>query len=336
MSDRPVRAVLPPRDELGEGPHWDDVRQELLHVDIPRGLVHGWQPSGGREWTRAFGSDASAVLPREGGGLVVAVGLGIVTEDVDGTRREIARVGEDGPAHRFNDCRCDPQGRLWAGTMSTQDETGSAALYRLVAGEPIERVIEGTTVSNGLGWSPEGDRMYFVDTPTLRVDVLDFDGATGAVSERRPFATIDAEDGRPDGLTVDAQGGVWVALWSGGAVRRYAPDGTLDRVIELPVTNTSCPVFGGGDLERLFVTTARRGLSAEELAEEPLAGAVLEVGGLDAGVRGQVGGRFEGRCRQPGAIRRDGTRADESPGAPRRGALTDCGSQRPAGRSSDV
>jgi sugar lactone lactonase YvrE len=286
-----VRAVLPPRDELGEGPHWDEVRQELLHVDIPRGVVHGWEPASSRERTLRFGTDTSAVIPRASGGLIVAVGHALVLEDVDGERREIARVEQDRPDNRFNDCRCDPQGRLWAGTMSRSGVTGAAALYRLVPGRPIEQAIAGTTTSNGLGWSPAGDRMYFVDTPTQRVDVLDFDGTTGEISERRPFATIDPADGKPDGLTVDAEGGVWVALWGGGAVRGYAPDGTLDTVVELPVTNVTCPVFGGADLRTLYVTTARQGRSPEQLASEPLAGAVLA---LEPGARGRPGYRFGG------------------------------------------
>jgi sugar lactone lactonase YvrE len=286
-----VRAVLPPRDELGEGPHWDEVRHELLHVDIPRRLVHGWQPASSRERTLRFETDTSAVIPRARGGLIVAAGHALVLEDVDGERRETARVEEDLPDNRFNDCRCDPQGRLWAGTMSRSGVTGAAALYRLVPGRPIEQAIAGTTISNGLGWSPAGDRMYFVDTPTQRVDVLDFDGTTGEISERRPFATIDPADGKPDGLTVDAEGGVWVALWGGGAVRGYAPDGTLDAVVKLPVTNVTCPVFGGADLRTLYVTTARQGRSPEQLAAEPLAGAVLA---LEPGVQGRAGYRFGG------------------------------------------
>jgi sugar lactone lactonase YvrE len=286
-----IRAVLPPHGELGEGPHWDEVGQELLHVDIPRGLVHGWQPASGSQRTRRFQPETSSAIPRARGGLIVAVGHALVLEDLDGERREVARVEPELPDNRFNDCRCDPQGRLWAGTMSRSGVTGAAALYRLAPGRPIERVIAGTTTSNGLGWSPAGDRMYFVDTPTQRVDVLSFDGTTGEVSERRPFATIDPADGKPDGLTVDAAGGVWVALWSGGAVRRYASDGTLDAVVRLPVTNVTCPVFGGADLRTLYVTTARQGRSPEQLAAEPLAGAVLA---FEPGVLGRPGNRFAG------------------------------------------
>jgi sugar lactone lactonase YvrE len=286
-----IRAVLPPRDELGEGPHWDEVRQELLHVDIPRGLVHGWQPASGSERTLRFPTDTSAVIPRARGGLIVAVGHALLLADADGEPRELARVEQDRPENRLNDCRCDPQGRLWAGTLSRSGATGTAALYRLVPGQPIERAIAGTTTSNGLGWSPAGELMYFVDTPTQRVDVLDFDGATGEVSERRPFATIDPADGKPDGVTVDSEGGVWVALWGGGAVRRYASDGTLDAVVALPATNATCPVFGGADLRTLYVTTARQGRSREQLAAEPLAGAVLA---LEPGAQGLPGHRFAG------------------------------------------
>jgi sugar lactone lactonase YvrE len=197
----------------------------------------------------------------------------------------------DEPDHtRLNDCRCDPAGRLWAGTMSRERRPGTAALYRLGPGG-LERAIGGTTISNGLGWSPDGRSMYFIDSPTQRIDVLDYDVATGRAADRRPLVTIPEEDGLPDGLTVDAEGGIWVALFGGGAVRRYAPDGGLDAHVALPASHPTCPAFGGDDLRTLFVTTSRHRLTPAERAAQPLAGAVL---GLRPGPAGRPGTPFAG------------------------------------------
>jgi sugar lactone lactonase YvrE len=285
----PVHIALEAGDQLGEGPVWDSRSERLVRVDISNGLVHRWVPGGAGEAT-SYDGPTSAVVLRDGAGWVVAVGRRLVL-DAPGGRAVLAEVEPDRPHNRFNDCRADPQGRLWAGTMSTRREAGVAALYRLEPGGEIERVIGGTTISNGIGWSPDGETMYFVDSTTQRVDAFSFDGATGAISERRSFAAIDPDDGLPDGLQVDAEGGVWLALFGGAAVRRYAPGGELDAHVELPDTNPTCPGFGGPDLTTLYVTSAKHKLSPEALAAEPLAGALLA---LEPGVRGQAPGRFAG------------------------------------------
>jgi sugar lactone lactonase YvrE len=241
--------------------------------------------------TREIAGEVSAVLPRRHApGWLLAAGHRLLLLDGD-EQLTLAVVEADRPGNRLNDCKCDPQGRLWAGTMSKQRTPGTAALYRLAPGGELERVIAGTTISNGLGWSPDGERMYFVDSTTQRIDVLDFDGASGGVADRRPLVDIDPRDGLPDGLAVDAEGGIWVCLFGGGSVRRYAPDGTLAMAIRLPVTNPTSPAFGGPDLRTLYVTSARHRLSLGQLAVEPLAGAVLA---LEPGVRGLPGHRYDG------------------------------------------
>jgi sugar lactone lactonase YvrE len=278
-------------DQLGEGPYWDDRRGELLRVDIARGLIHAWAPASGVSRTRRVRGEVSAVVPRaHGPGYVIAAGHRLLLHD-DGAGLVLATVEETLPDNRFNDCKCDPQGRLWAGTMSKTRAPGAAALFRLDPGREIERVIAGTTVSNGLAWSPSGDRMYFIDSTTQRIDVFDFDGRTGEIANRRPFADVDPADGLPDGMTVDAEGGIWVCLFGGAAIRRYGPDGALSASIPLPTTNPTSPVFGGPDLRTLYVTTTRHRLTAPQLAREPLAGAVLS---LDPGVEGLLGNRFAG------------------------------------------
>jgi sugar lactone lactonase YvrE len=286
-----VRVALHAADHLGEGPYWDERTRELVRVDITRGRILTWSPISHREATEELAGEVSAVIPRaQAPGWVVAAGHRLLL--LDGDREQVlAEVEGDRADNRLNDCKCDPQGRLWAGTMSKRRAAGTAALYRLAPGGAIERVIAGTTISNGLGWSPEGDRMYFVDSTTQRIDVLDFDGARGEVADRRALVDVDPCHGLPDGLTVDAEGGVWVCLFGGGVVRRYSPEGVLEAAIALPVSNPTSPVFGGADLRTLYVTSARHRLSAERLAVEPLAGAVLA---LDPGVRGLPGHRFAG------------------------------------------
>jgi sugar lactone lactonase YvrE len=275
-----VSVALDCRDRLGEGPFWDDRRGELLRVDISRGLVCGWRPADRSSWGHRVDGEVSAAIPRESApGLVLAVGHRLMLG-----RQVLAHVEGELPANRFNDCKCDPQGRLWAGTMSKERAPGAAALYRLAPGGQIERVVPNTTISNGIAWSAAGDRMYFADSATQRVDVFDFDAATGAIAHRRPFAEIDSSDGLPDGITADAEGGVWVCLFGGGAVRRYREDGGLDAHIELPVRNPTSPVFGGPDLRTMYVTTAYS-------PAEPPAGAVLA---LQPGVAGLPGNRFGG------------------------------------------
>jgi sugar lactone lactonase YvrE len=283
-----VEVAVAAADQLGEGPIWDERTGELLRVDIAHGRVHGWRPSTGEGWTRRYEGEVSAVIPlAEGDGWVLAAGHRILVDDGDAPR-ELAAVEQDLAHNRFNDCRCDPAGRLWAGTMSKVRASGAAALYRLGAGG-LDPVVTETTISNGISWA--GDRMYFIDSPTQRIDLLDYDEASGEVANRRPFVEIDPADGLPDGLTLDSEGGVWVCLFGGGAMRRYSPQGELDAVVPLPVTNPTCPTFGGDGLDTLYVTSARHRLSEEQLEAEPLAGALLAV---DAGVTGRPGYRFRG------------------------------------------
>ena len=286
-----MRTVVASADQLGEGPVWHAVAGALLWVDILCGRAYSWSPHKGvREIVHVKG-ELSAVVPRVGGGLLLAVGHELIAIDDRCVRETVAIVEDAVASNRFNDCRCDPQGRLWAGTMSKLRATGAAALYRLSAGCAIERAIRATTISNGLGWSPSGDRMYFVDSPTQRIDVFDFDSADGSIADRRTFASVPARDGMPDGLAVDAEGGVWVCLFGGGAVQRYTSAGELEETIRLPVTNPTCPAFGGPRLETLFITTARQGLTAAARMHEPLAGCLLA---LEPGVAGLAATPFCG------------------------------------------
>ena len=200
--------------------------------------------------------------------------------------RLVAPVELDRADTRMNDGACDTRGRLWAGTMSLRGDTRSAALYRLDPDLCARRMLPGISVSNGIGWSPEDDTLYHVDSPRRRIDVYDFDDAAGAIAGRRAVIPIAPELGLPDGLAVDAEGGIWVALWGGGAVQRHCPDGSLDVRIELPASHVTSCCFGDADLATLYVTTAARAAP-----DEPLAGAVFAC---RPGVRGLAATPFAG------------------------------------------
>jgi sugar lactone lactonase YvrE len=265
---------------LGEGPYWVPEDDCLLWVDIHRGQLHRtYFPSGE---TATMDLDAvTAAFPAFGGGILTAGGSRLALHlpaerGAQWTTRTIAEV----PARegvRFNDAGVDPAGRVWVGSMHIDESEPLGELYRLDGGGALTTVVKGVTVSNGLGWSPDGARMYYADSPTRRIDVFDYDPATGEAFKRRVFADLSAFDGVPDGLTVDADGYVWVAIWGGGVLRRFAPDGTQDAVVQVPVSQPTSCAFGGPGMTDLYVTTASVGLSATELEDQPLAGRLLRL-----------------------------------------------------------
>ncbi|ALV50033.1 SMP-30/gluconolactonase/LRE family protein [Streptomyces althioticus] len=263
--------------ELGEGATWDPATGRLLWIDILNSRVHTYDPATGRRTVRRTEQHVGAVKPRAGGGLVLNLRDGVGLLDPDDTFRWLHR--EPVAGRRGNDAAVAPDGSLLAGTMRYDEATGGGTLSRVTGDGTATVLLDDVTVSNGTGWSPDGRLMYYIDTPTRRVDVCDF-GEDGTIAGRRPLAEIEEGAGFPDGLTVDADGCVWVALWDGGAVRRYTPSGELDRVIELPVPRVTCCAFGGPGLTDLYVTTARVGLTAPH----PLAGSLLVVPGAGKGV----------------------------------------------------
>ncbi|MER5719549.1 SMP-30/gluconolactonase/LRE family protein [Streptomyces sp. NPDC002132] len=266
------------RATLGEGPTWDPAAGRLLWLDILGSRLHTYDPATGRRTVRVTDQHVGAAKPRAGGGLVLNLrdGVALVDADGDGTLRWLHR--EPVPGRRANDAAVAPDGSLWAGTMRYDEAPGGGTLTRLTGDGSVEPVLDDVAVSNGTGWSPDGRLMYYVDSPTRRVDV--FDHADGRVSGRRTFAVIEDGAGFPDGLTVDADGCVWVALWDGGAVRRYTPEGKLDRVIALPTPRVTACAFGGPTLSDLYVTTARVGLDSPH----PVAGSLLVVPGAGQGL----------------------------------------------------
>ncbi|MEO6088834.1 MAG: SMP-30/gluconolactonase/LRE family protein [Umezawaea sp.] len=268
--------------ELGEGPTWDRSSSTLVWVDILAGEVHRYAPARDDDAVLSVPQHVGAAKPRSMGGLVLNLRDGIALVDRDGTKTWLVYWARDGV--RGNDAAVDPAGRLWAGTMRYDSAPGGGWLARVEPTGAAKVVLDGVTISNGVGWSPDGTRMYYVDTPEQRIDVLDYDVDTGEATGRRPLCPVEGTDGSPDGLTVDADGCVWVALWGGGAVRRYTPDGVLDRVITLPVDQPTACCFGGDALTDLYVTTARAGLDESALTARPLSGSVLVLPGIGAGL----------------------------------------------------
>jgi sugar lactone lactonase YvrE len=265
---------------LGEGPYWVPEDDCLLWVDIHRGQLHRTYFPSGETVTLDLGA-VSAAFPATAGGILTAGGSKLALHlPAERGEQWSTRVIAEVPARegvRFNDAGVDPAGRVWVGSMHMGETEPIGQLLRLDHGGVLTVVVDGITVSNGLGWSPDGSRMYYVDSPVRRVDVFDYDPATGRADHRRPFADLSAFDGVPDGLTVDADGCVWVAVWGGGVLRRLAPDGSQDSVITVPVSQPTSCAFGGPGMTDLYVTTASVGLSEAELSEQPLAGRLLRL-----------------------------------------------------------
>jgi sugar lactone lactonase YvrE len=273
----------------GEGPIWDPERGRLLIVDLLRGdVLDLGDPRATRRTGADFprhhvGSVAAALRPRAGGGFVVATEHGFALFDRDFVlERRLPDVVMDARI-RMNDGGCDPQGRFYCGTMAYDEQHGAGTLFRLEPDGTTGVAFSGVTISNGLQWSADGGTAYYIDTPTQHIDAFDYDGGTGAFSNRRHLAEVDPSQGHPDGMTVDAEGGLWAALWGGGRVHHYDPAGNLIDVITVPgVSNTSAVAFGGSDLDVLYITTSRQGIAD---GEEPTAGAVFAV---SPGVRGRI------------------------------------------------
>ena len=256
--------------EHGEGPFWDTARGRLLVVDMLAGAIVEVADDGATE-RHERGGVVATIRARRRGGYVIATerGFQLLGKDFEPDGEEVIAFSD--PGIRMNDGGCDPQGRFYCGTMAYAETPGAGSLYRLDPDLSTHRVFGGVTISNGLQWHADGRQAYYNDTPTGVVALLDFDRATGSFGERRQFAAV-AGPGKPDGMAVDDAGGVWVALWGGGAVHRYDSAGVLTDQIQLPVRQVSACAFGDADLSTLYITTSRQGLGEDA---EPTAGAVF-------------------------------------------------------------
>ncbi|WKX68696.1 SMP-30/gluconolactonase/LRE family protein [Streptomyces sp. XD-27] len=268
--------------ELGEGPTWDAAADRLIWVDILGSRVHTYAPGDGRRTVMATEQHVGAAKPRRGGGLVVNLRDGVGLYGPEGASFSWL-VRNPVPGRRGNDAAVAPDGSLWAGTMAYDERPGGGSLTRIAPDGTATEQLGEVAVSNGTGWSPDGRLVYYIDSPTRRVDVFDSaEGGGVCAVNRRPFAEIEQGAGFPDGLTVDADGCVWVALWGGAAIRRYTPDGRLDRTVGLPVRRPTACAFGGPGLRDLYITTARTGLDRPH----PLSGSLLVLPDAGQGLPG--------------------------------------------------
>ncbi|MGY1814321.1 SMP-30/gluconolactonase/LRE family protein [Blastococcus sp. SYSU D00820] len=278
--------AAPPAAAHAEGPRWDAARGELLWVDIPAGLVRRATVGPGDVLTEvgsARGGDTvGAVAPVAGGGWLLAAGGGFTALADDGTARvlvDLAREGgtPDSGGTRMNDAACDRAGRFLAGTMAFDQRPGAGTLYRLDLDGTVTTLLEGLTVSNGLGWSPDDRTFYLADSGPGLVHAFAYDPATGDLSDGRVLLEFDGDDGVADGLTVDDEGCLWTAMWGGGAVRRWSPEGELLAVVEVPVAQVSACAFAGPDRGLLVVTTSAEGMDDAARAAQPDAGRLFTV-----------------------------------------------------------
>lgn len=276
--------LTPPVTWHGEGPFWDEAGQRLLIVDMLAGAVVDLASFANPRRYQVGSPVAAVIRRRRQGGFIVATehDVALFDDDFALVRRLPALV--DDPAIRLNEGSCDHAGRFHIGSMAYDTTPGAAAVYRLDPDGSTRTVLTGVTISNGLQWSLDGSLAYYIDTPTRRIDVFDVDQVDGSFHDRRPFVRLDDDvAGSPDGMTIDAEGGLWVALWGGGALRRFDASGALTEVIEVPgVSHTSAAAFGGADLDTLYITSSRQHLPD---GAEPEAGAVF---GVRPGVRGTL------------------------------------------------
>ena len=280
-----VEQVTGPVAYHGEGPAWSEQWGGLRWVDMLAGDILALAADGAIT-RRHVGSIAAALRPRSQGGAVIGVERGFALENADGTIIYLPELWTDTGA-RMNEGACDPDGRFYCGSMAYDQRPGAASLYRLDPDGSVRVVLDQVTVSNGLDWSPNGALAYYNDTATFQVSVFDYDTDAGLVN-RRVFVDLSDEKKRPDGLTVDAEGGVWLALSNGSAVRRYTPHGVLDEVIEVPAKKVTACTFGGPNLDQLFITTSQENIDTNE---DPLAGCLFRA---DVGITGLAVRPFAG------------------------------------------
>jgi sugar lactone lactonase YvrE len=292
MLTEKVELVVDAKAALGEGPCWDEKHQLLYWVDIMNAHVHIYNPVQKKNKTIDVGVHVGTVVPKESGGLIIALTDGIYSLDLETEKLSFVTHPESDLSNmRYNDGKCDPAGRFWVGSMAYDVTPEAASLYRMDTDFSTRRMVSQVTISNGLAWNLEKKKMYYIDTPTQQVVSFDYDIKTGDISNRQSVITIDRKDGSPDGMTIDAEGMLWVAHWGGSRVSRWNPDNGqwLDE-IHLPVSRVTSCTFGGAALDELYITSAG-GDNEAVLEKEPLAGGLFRV---KTAVKGMPVASFKG------------------------------------------
>lgn len=279
-----IECIWPAETTLGEAPVWCATEKVIYWVDIDGKTILRIDPRSGERQVFPQNYEYGCIVKRADGGFIAGTNAGLVYLDADLKVPEVFAVPEpELPNNRFNDGKCDRRGRFWVGSTDVNETDPSGALYHVNGSGDVTRMLSDLTVANGLGWSPDDKTMYFTDSGHGQIYAFDFDVDTGGLDNRRTFARVNPADGVPDGLCVDAEGFVWSAHWGGGRLTRYDPDGRIERVISMPTPQVTSVAFGGDNLDQMFVTTARLGLTAAQLQESPLSGGLFMV---DAGVAG--------------------------------------------------
>ena len=294
VSGDSIRCVLRWEAVVGESPVWDSLEQCLYWIDIQGKQIHRFYPASGRNESFALPEIVTSIALRAAGGLVSTLRKDFAFFDpATLTLERLAAVEPDTADNRFNDGKCDPQGRFWAGTMDAVTWSAPAGhLYRLDADQGITTMRKNVICSNGSGWSPDGRTMYYTESFRYTVFAFDFERGDGTISNGRPFATVDKDSGGfPDGMTVDADGFVWSNVVGLGEIHRYDPEGKLERIVKLPVPRATDCTFGGPDLKTLYITTARETMTPPQLAAAPLSGSLFA---LDCNVRGLLSDAYSG------------------------------------------
>ena len=290
-----IECVVRSADILGEVPLWCDRTRKLWWVDVRRPALQWFDPATREHAAQRLPQDmlVGAIALREQGGFLLATNSGLYLFDpADGKPPRLLHNPEpDKPGNRLNDGKCDRRGRFWVGSMMDARRDPAGTLYRFDADHSCHAMFDGFVLPNSIAWSPDNRTMYFADTHNQVIWSFDYDIDDGVISNRRVFKDWTHQLGRPDGSTVDTEGYLWNCMVATGQVVRLAPDGSVDRVIQMPVTNPTCPAFGGENLDTLYITSHSQRFTAEQLAAEPLAGCVLA---FDAGVRGLPEPRFAG------------------------------------------
>lgn len=284
-----IELVIDAKTALGEGPHWDQVEGKLYWVDIDGRELRVYDPAAGTEDIHSFDQRVGAAVPAEGGGWVLAMEDGIYRFQENQPLEQLALVEAGISGNRLNDAKCDSRGRLWFGSMNRKHEGKDGSLYVMDLEGEVRKVLSGIGISNGLAWDDSRGMMYYIDTLTFTVDAMDYSLQDGSVSGRRPVIRFDEGEGWPDGMTIDSEGMLWIAHWRGSCVSRWNPHtGEQLRKIEVPAHYVTSCTFGGEHLDELYITTARGGMSPEELERWPLAGGVFKI---KPGVEGVAGNR---------------------------------------------
>ena len=268
--------MLDAKAVLGEGPVWRAETQDLVWVDIESARVCCFNPATGENQTWDVGEKPGLAVPTKQGDLILGTSVGFVRLDLaSGVLSPIIDPEQDLPNNRFNDGKVDPEGRLWAGTMGLDEAPNVGSLYRLNRNLSADKLFDQVSISNGMAWTSDQKTFYYIDSPTRRVDVFDCDMAGGTVSDRRTAFGLPEGMGYPDGMSIDNEGMLWVALWQGWGVARFAPGGALLAKVEVPVECVTSCCFGGENWDELYITTSSRDLDETGREEQPLAGGLF-------------------------------------------------------------